>query len=505
MDGGSGTEGVPPATKLSLGRGGAKVREGRSAAVTTRRSGVFGLGAEACGAIRFPCRDIRGGTRAGGADRNRFRRRTGDYGLRRSPDGSYGLSRIARLGKQLKAKINVAVPRPVHHTAFTQLLRIEFEPLLLFFLPVFDPEDGVAGAMRQLMVPGKPQAVSDAGYIQGQRRRVLAGRRVGRPHPNTKEKGRGQGHDTNGYRPDRPPRLPGFFPRRRRWSGPNRPNRLLGFHGGSHRGFASSRDGHHPLHTKLRVRSVGKHLPLFADDETTNCGTALTGFDQQENVRRFSEISGKQEGIFLSDGKVPSRVASVETYNRAVAGHRLSGRKFSPPAGCDRLGRADMAGPAACSDSTGSKSSTSTITGWAASLLVPIRSPPVSRPRLGRALNPSRTAIPRRPATSGLSRTDTGLPGDSQTSQPSLTVGATPVPSMVGSSPYICISVDIDPDFPSLYGGSLAIHQVICPAPGRSVTTSTITTCRALIAAGTLPCLQGNQLGRQAAGLVYCG
>ena len=81
-------------------------------------------------------------------------------------------------GKQLKAKINVAVPGPVHHTAFAQLLRIEFEPLLLL-LPVFDPEDGVAGMMRQLMVPGQPQAVSDAGDIQGQRPSGPGGYRIG--------------------------------------------------------------------------------------------------------------------------------------------------------------------------------------------------------------------------------------------------------------------------------------------------------------------------------------
>src|SRR5260370_5450199 len=145
-----------------------------------------------------------------------------------------------------------------------------------------------------------------------------------------------------------------------------------------------------------------------------------------------------------------------------------------------------------------------------------MRSPRISRPRLGSALNPSWTAIPRRLTTSRLRRTDIGFPGTSQTSQPSWTVGAMAPASSI--EPTLCDAIPhgagvLSPyikRLPHCTAGCRRIHRVNCATPSRFVTTDTLggrrriktpdEDCGTLVATMTFTSFQGYQVRREAAG-----
>ena len=134
------------------GKSARRLKGSRDGPVPRRR---FCLGCGGSGRDPVPAQRFAGGRgHSGRLDRSRFRRRNDGGRLRRSADGSYRLGYVAGRGKQLKAKINVAVPGPVHHTAFAQLLRIEFEPLLLL-LPVSNPQHGIAAMTAVIDGPRK--------------------------------------------------------------------------------------------------------------------------------------------------------------------------------------------------------------------------------------------------------------------------------------------------------------------------------------------------------------
>ena len=127
-----GASGMDVAAPLvGLGRGSVSVRRTRSDAAAGRfRRGGFRESPAAGG-----CR-ITFAAAAGCAVAN----------LSRSPDGSNRFAHATRRRKQFESKVDIAVDRPINHTAFTQLLRIEFQSLRLW--PVFNPQHGMAGIAR---------------------------------------------------------------------------------------------------------------------------------------------------------------------------------------------------------------------------------------------------------------------------------------------------------------------------------------------------------------------